>query len=67
MINDTDEKGNTALWYTIKYRNSRAAIKLVEHRADYWSRRDKQVQNNHYIYHTELAYRFECANNRFVN
>lgn len=43
MINNADGKGKTALWYAIKHRNSRAAITLIENRADYCSRQDEEV------------------------
>ena len=38
MINATDGKKHTALFYAIKYRNGRAAVKLVEGGADFWTR-----------------------------
>ena len=50
-INDTDKKGHTALWYAIKYRNSCAAIKLVENGANFKSRaKDK----NHEVCETTV-------------
>ena len=43
MINVTDSKEHTALFYTIKYRNSPAAVRLIESGADFKSRANGQV------------------------
>lgn len=44
MVNVCDKKGNTALWYAIKYRISDAAVLLIEEGATFNKRAKDKVK-----------------------